>query len=606
MSKKKKHSGWDNDYEDERDQYQETMKKYPKVMPEISGTPGVFLGQHPFHEPYVYYGMPQGSEGHMAIIGGSGTGKSSGIVKPTLKTWTAPLLATDIKGELSDFYKELYRDGLVKRPYLIFDPMQVNTPCYDPFQWLMDDSQDNLSGNIGELSFAIAPKVHDDQNKFWYESERNFLSAALLYYYNRGLSFSQTMCEIASKTLSEHCKRIVNSSDVESKVFLGEMVNLKKEQLAAIDRGVRNKIAVLATDKRIAHAFRGVREGANCFSWSNLEQYNIFLRIPETQIEQWGPVIRLMYVQLIRHLERRPDKYSVTGVNTSPILLLMDEFARFGKVQALANATSTLRSKNVNICMVMQSFAQLDKNYGADDRRIIMDNCSYISILGANDPGTQEELSKLIGQKKVTQTSKSELFDEYKDTTGYSVQKSEVYEPIILPADLARLDDVIILSEHGVQRADKFKGHDISEQLYQSSFRAKSISGLDNLPENDNANESSKPEQSEKLNNEVVKMKAFIERVSEADIKIKNYEQKAEYDAMEEQEAIKKAELNRFCAIGELVVKHFPGLNSLDPGKTKAEKTRNFQPLDAFLKALASKPELVREIAEMVQFKELL
>lgn len=128
MSKKKKHSGWDNDYEDERDQYQETMKKYPKVMPEISGAPGVFLGQHPFHEPYVYYGMPQGSEGHMAIIGGSGTGKSSGIVKPTLKTWTAPLLATDIKGELSDFYKELYRDGLVKRPYLIFDPMQVNTP----------------------------------------------------------------------------------------------------------------------------------------------------------------------------------------------------------------------------------------------------------------------------------------------------------------------------------------------------------------------------------------------------------------------------------------------------------------------------------------------
>lgn len=163
--------------------------------------------------------------------------------------------------------------------------MQVNTPCYDPFQWLTDDSQDNLSVNIEELSFAIAPKVHDDKNKFWYESERNFLSAALLYYYNRGLSFSQTMCEIASKPLTEHCKRIVNSSDVESKAFLGEMVNLKKEQLAAIDRGVRNKIAILATDKRIAHAFRGVREGANCFSWDDLEEYNIFLRVPETQID---------------------------------------------------------------------------------------------------------------------------------------------------------------------------------------------------------------------------------------------------------------------------------------------------------------------------------
>lgn len=110
MSKKNKFRNWNNE---QYDQYQATMKKYPEVMPEISGNPGVFLGQPPFREPYVYYGMPQGSDGHMAVIGGSGTGKSSGIVKPTLKTWTAPLLATDIKGELSDFYKELYRDGLV-------------------------------------------------------------------------------------------------------------------------------------------------------------------------------------------------------------------------------------------------------------------------------------------------------------------------------------------------------------------------------------------------------------------------------------------------------------------------------------------------------------
>lgn len=101
-------------------------------------------------------------------------------------------------------------------------------------------------------------------------------------------------------------------------------------------------------------------------------------------------------------------------------------------------------------------------------------------------------------------------------------------------------------------------------------------------------------------------MKAIIERVSEAEIIIKNHEQKAEFDALEEQETMKKAELNRFCAIGELVIKHFPKLNSLDPGKTKAEKTHNFDPLDVFLKALASKPELIREIAEMVQFKELL
>lgn len=104
-----------------------------------------------------------------------------------------------------------------------------------------------------------------------------------------------------------------------------------------------------------------------------------------------------MYTQLIRHLERRPDKYSEIGEKNAPILLLMDEFARFGKLNAITDALATLRSKNVNIFLFIQSMAQLDKIYGEYDRRTFFDCCSYKIILRINDAESQQYISNLIG-----------------------------------------------------------------------------------------------------------------------------------------------------------------------------------------------------------------
>lgn len=92
------------------------------------------------------------------------------------------------------------------------------------------------------------------------------------------------MCKIASSTLSDLCEQLEYCSDVRVRTLLGDMSELKPEHLAAIDSGLLNKILVFAEDPHIAHAFRGAREGAKCFNWDDLEEYNIFIRIPEGKI----------------------------------------------------------------------------------------------------------------------------------------------------------------------------------------------------------------------------------------------------------------------------------------------------------------------------------
>lgn len=316
---------------------------------------GMFFGLMAEYGYEQYVGMPQDAEGNIVVVGSSSSGKSSGIAKPTLLTWDGALVATDIKGELSELYKKLIDFGIQKRPYIIFAPMQPNGYCYDPFDFVSKDSTENTMSNIEEITYAIIPETVDSKEPFWIESEQTIISAALFYFFKVGLSFYEAILKILSLTVTELCKLLLESSCDEAKFYLGEIAKMKPETMASFDREIRNKLKVFGTDPHISKAFGGRNEGEKCFSWSDLEKYNIFICVPEGKIEQWSGVINLLYTQLIRHLERRPEKYSPEGANNLQTLLLMDEFARSDKLNTITNAMSTLRSKNVNICLILQS-----------------------------------------------------------------------------------------------------------------------------------------------------------------------------------------------------------------------------------------------------------
>lgn len=188
--------------------------------------PGVFFGTKPGSDPLKYAGMPRGADGNIMIVGGNGSGKSSGIAKLTLERWPGAMCVTDIKGELSDFYKELFRWGSVTRPYLIFDPSDMEGPSYDPFWWPLKDGEENLANNISEIAAAIVPIPPDIKEPFWLESERAVLEAALLHYFLLDLSFSEAITRMLVQPLSELCEELRESQDIRVQMILGQTVKL--------------------------------------------------------------------------------------------------------------------------------------------------------------------------------------------------------------------------------------------------------------------------------------------------------------------------------------------------------------------------------------------
>ena len=414
------------------------------------------MGQFKRHD---FAGIRQSEEGNILVVGGTGSGKSSGIIKPTLQTWTGPIFALDIKGEVSNCYRQYAKScsyGGKARPCIDFDPTQEEGIGYDPFCWLAKDDEENLVTNILDLAYALIPLTPDIKEPFWIESERAILAAALMYHFKIGLGFSETIIKILSSPILSLCESMEEYGCAEVKMMITGMKDLNGTTLASIDRGLRNHLLLFGTDKRIINTFRSKQEGVPCFDWEDLTDNNIFLRVPADKLDVWAPAIRLMLIQLIRYLERRPEKYGPDGEYTQPTLLLLDEFARIGKVECMVDAVATLRPNAVNICFVLQSLAQLDAVYGADQRRIILDNCPWKAILRVGDAETQRAISDLVGTTNVFHQNASISYDRYGKPIGYSYTAVESREFRIQPHELATMDDVLLLTPYGTCCVDKY------------------------------------------------------------------------------------------------------------------------------------------------------
>ena len=74
--------------------------------------------------------------------------------------------------------------------------------------------------------------------------------------------------------------------------------------------------------------------------------------------------------QMITTFEQRPRR-TYNEKELPPILVLLDEFARLGKIPEIIDGLMTLRSAGVTFVLFVQSIASLDVIYGRDTARVI-------------------------------------------------------------------------------------------------------------------------------------------------------------------------------------------------------------------------------------------
>jgi type IV secretion system protein VirD4 len=387
---------------------------------------------------------PMGEDGHILVVGGAGSGKTSCIAIPTLKYgWKSPVLAVDIKGDL-------WQQS--QRPYAyVMNPLDPHTMGYDPFYFVRQNSR-NPTPDIRDIALSLIPLPVDIRDPFWIKTAQNILTSHLLYCFQDGASFTDALHIIQESVPKELME--IEAKNPESRRFTAQYGGLKEETLAGVMSELTSRIVDFVTDPDIQDTLNRPHIVTPDVTE---EGYNVFLQFSMDKIDLWSPLVTLIVQQFLRHFERRPEGENI------PVLFMLDEFPRLGKMESILRGLATLRSKKVTLCLIVQSFAQLDAIYGHDNRRIIADNCYYKAILGATDADTQAYLSRLVGTEervKVTRnTTPSSVWDYIQSGNAYhpdSYSYTTEDKPKIKPEEFGRLrDEMILLTPDGDQRIKK-------------------------------------------------------------------------------------------------------------------------------------------------------
>ncbi len=102
-----------------------------------------------------------------------------------------------------------------------------------------------------------------------------------------------------------------------------------------------------------------------------------------------------------------------------PVQMLLDEFANI-KIPNFEHVISTIRSRDISACIVVQSKAQLKSQY-KDDADTIEDNCDTELFLGGKSKTTTKDLADALGKETIDLMNTS-------DTRGTSQSYGQNYQ----------------------------------------------------------------------------------------------------------------------------------------------------------------------------------
>ena len=388
---------------------------------------------------------------HCLMIGASGVGKTAFFLYPNLEFACASgmsYLALDTKGDLARNY------GTIAKKYYGYhvSVIDLRNPTrsdgsnlltlINRYMDIAREHPDNLAARAKAEKYAkilaktIVNPGGDDQdrgqNAFFYDAAEGLLTSVILL-----------LAEYVPPDSSGHEKRHIVS------VF-----KLVQELLAPSGQGKKTGFQVLmdnlpsthkarwfagaalnTSEQGMASVMSTVLSRLNAFLDSELEQVlcfdsaidaehfaaeksAIFLVLPEEDSTK-NFMAGLMIQNLSRELFSVADEHG--GKLQNRVVFYCDELGTMPPFDILP-LFSAGRSRKLTLVPIIQSLAQLEKNYGKEGAEIISDNCQD-TIFGGFAPNSQtaETLSKALGSRTVLTGSIS----KGKDSNSQSLQMAE-------------------------------------------------------------------------------------------------------------------------------------------------------------------------------------
>lgn len=381
---------------------------------------------------------PTQQEGHVAVFGGSGLGKTSALLIPTLRSWDGTSFTIDISGDIC-------RNVDMKRK-MIYEPANPNSVPYNIFGTIdqMDD-EDDRNEALEEIAFLLMPDDErmSDTSKFFQVEGRKILTAALIAFYRMGMDFIPICEKIVRSGWKDLFQAIDETGYEKATQYINSFQGASEQNTAGCKQACDMVLKLFATNEKVKKTIRRPSDGEKDFMPARIENHNVFVVVEDSKLKIYAPLLHIIMAQSLEYFSQRSSEKKHT------ILFCLDEFASLGKME-ITDALRKLRKKRIRIMMLTQSMADIDLIYGRDERMAMMNNYRFKVVLGASDTDTQEYFAKLIGYQDTKKYSKS------KSASQTTQIESEAKEWAVEPAELDRLKkELVLLHPDGYMKLKK-------------------------------------------------------------------------------------------------------------------------------------------------------
>lgn len=383
-------------------------------------------------------------EQHCFVCAGTGKGKTSSLLIPTLRSWTGSSLTIDISGDISKNCPDMPNK-------IVFEPENEETIPYNVFAMIdkmkTTDEQNEALCQLAILLLPEKPQMNDNA-LFFLKNGRKILSSAFIAFYHRGLDF----CEICRKVVSSSWQNLFNeideTGDQEAILYINGFVGANEANTSGCYQQAVEAVDLFATNRNVIGSVRRPSKGEMALQPDCIEEFNIFVIVQDEKLELYSPLMNIIVSQFMQYISSR----SVVKNESKTILLALDEYASLHIDSGMIlEATRKYRKRLCRLMILTQNLADLVILYGQEVTRGLIGNFDYKVLLGGiGDLESLETFAKLIGYKETTKRSVS------KSASGTSRTESEDREFIIEPSELDRLGDkAVLISPEGHFILDK-------------------------------------------------------------------------------------------------------------------------------------------------------
>ena len=400
---------------------------------------------------------------NVLVIGGSGSGKTRFWLKPNLMQMHSSYVVTDPKGTilvecgkmLQRGAPKLGKDGKPvkdKNGKIVYEPYQIKvlntinfkkSMHYNPFSYI--HSEKDILKLVTTLiaNTKGEGKAGDD---FWVKAE-TLLYCALIGY----IHYEAPVEEQNFSTLIEMINSMeVREDDEEFKNAVDLMFDELKEREPnhfAVRQYAKYKLAAGKTAKSILVscgarlAVFDIAELREVTSYDELEldtlgdrRTALFLIMSDTD-DSFNFLISMCYTQLFNLLcEKADDVYG--GRLPVHVRCLIDECANIGQIPKLEKLVSTIRSREISACLVLQAQSQLKAIY-KDNADTIIGNMDSSIFLGGKEPTTLKELEAVLGKETIDTYNTGESRGR---ETSHSLNYQKLGKALMSQDELAVMD----------------------------------------------------------------------------------------------------------------------------------------------------------------------